>query len=173
MSSTQLTGLGQAIFCFAGGMIRPAREGRRKRPKVENPGHRALASLFDHRNRDDLSRANVMKQAASLKVYHNPVVLPGITINTGSTDFHPIKPMRLVQFDGTAWQPIGDVIEDAFVGTHSERCIQRVLLGVRISETAPRRRRDLDRYRVINSPKPHWRANSALGPGQGCNQAPE
>ena len=68
---------------------------------------------------DDLSRENVMKQAASLKAYHNPVVLPGITINTGSTDFHPIKQMRLVQFDGAAWQPIGDVIEDAFLGTQS------------------------------------------------------
>ena len=55
-----------------------------------------------------------MKQAASLKNYQSPIVLPGIAINTGPTDFRPIEQMRLVQFDGTAWQPIGDVIESAF-----------------------------------------------------------
>ena len=63
---------------------------------------------------DDLSRENIMRQAASLKNYRNGIVLPGIAINTGPADFHPIKQMRLVQFDGNAWQPIGDVIEGAF-----------------------------------------------------------
>jgi branched-chain amino acid transport system substrate-binding protein len=63
---------------------------------------------------DDLSRENIMKQAASLKDYRNPIVLPGIAINTGPADFRPIKQMRLIQFDGNAWQPIGDVIESAF-----------------------------------------------------------
>ena len=63
---------------------------------------------------DDLSRENIMRQAASLKNYLSPILLPGIAINTGPADFHPIKQMRLVQFDGTAWQPIGDVIESAF-----------------------------------------------------------
>jgi len=64
---------------------------------------------------DDLSRDNIMRQAASLKNYRSGIVLPGIAINTGPADFHPIKQMRLVQFDGNAWQPIGDVIESAFV----------------------------------------------------------
>jgi branched-chain amino acid transport system substrate-binding protein len=64
---------------------------------------------------NDLSRENIMRQAASLKDFKSPVVLPGIAINTGPADFHPIKHMRLVQFDGYAWQPIGDVIESAFV----------------------------------------------------------
>jgi branched-chain amino acid transport system substrate-binding protein len=64
---------------------------------------------------DDLSRENIMRQAASLKNYLNPVALPGIAINTSATDFRPIKQMRLVQFDGNVWQPIGDVIESAFV----------------------------------------------------------
>jgi len=64
---------------------------------------------------DDLSRENIMKQAASLKDYRNPILLPGIAINTGPRDFRPIKQMRLVQFDGNAWQPIGDVIDNAFV----------------------------------------------------------
>jgi ABC-type branched-subunit amino acid transport system substrate-binding protein len=63
---------------------------------------------------DDLSHENIMRQAASLKNYQPAIALPGIAINTGPTDFRPIKQMRLVQFDGTAWQPIGDVIESAF-----------------------------------------------------------
>jgi ABC-type branched-subunit amino acid transport system substrate-binding protein len=63
---------------------------------------------------NDLSRENIMRQAASLKNYQSPVALPGIVINTGPADFRPIKQMRLVQFDGYSWQPIGDVIESAF-----------------------------------------------------------
>ena len=66
---------------------------------------------------DDLSRENIMKQAASLKNYQSGIVLPGISINTGPADFRPIEQMRLVQFDGTAWQPIGDVIESAFAAS--------------------------------------------------------
>lgn len=63
----------------------------------------------------DLSRENIMRQAASLKDYQNPLALPGIAINTGPADFRPIEHMRLVQFDGSAWQPIGEVIESAFL----------------------------------------------------------
>jgi branched-chain amino acid transport system substrate-binding protein len=63
---------------------------------------------------DDLSRENIMRQAASLKGYQSSIVLPGIPIDTGPADFRPIEQMRLVQFDGNAWQPIGDVIESAF-----------------------------------------------------------
>lgn len=63
---------------------------------------------------NDLSRENIMRQAASLKNYRSPIILPGIAINTGPADFRPIEQMRLVQFDGNAWQPIGDVIESAF-----------------------------------------------------------
>jgi branched-chain amino acid transport system substrate-binding protein len=66
---------------------------------------------------DDLSRENIMKQAASLKNYQSSIALPGIAINTGPSDFRPIEQMRLVQFDGTVWQPIGDVIESAFAAT--------------------------------------------------------
>ena len=68
---------------------------------------------------DDLSRENIMRQAASLKNYQNPVALPGVVINTGPNDFRPIEQMRLVQFDGNTWQPIGEVIESAFLGTNS------------------------------------------------------
>ena len=62
---------------------------------------------------DDLSRENVMKQAAALKDYQGSVLLPGIKISTGRWNFRPIKHLRLVQFDGRTWQPIGDVLETA------------------------------------------------------------
>ena len=65
---------------------------------------------------DDLSRENVMRQAAALRDFEPSVFLPGIKINTGPENFQPIKQMRLVQFDGRTWQPIGDVIESAFSG---------------------------------------------------------
>jgi branched-chain amino acid transport system substrate-binding protein len=63
---------------------------------------------------DDLSRQNVMRQAAALKNYEVSVLLPGIKINTSPNNYLPIRQMRLVQFDGRTWQPIGDVIETAF-----------------------------------------------------------
>jgi ABC-type branched-subunit amino acid transport system substrate-binding protein len=63
---------------------------------------------------NDLSRDNVMKQAAALEDYQGSILLPGIKINTGRWDFRPIKQLRLVQFDGRSWQPIGDVLETAF-----------------------------------------------------------
>jgi branched-chain amino acid transport system substrate-binding protein len=66
---------------------------------------------------DDLSRENIMKQAAALKDYRSSILLPDITINTGPSDYRPIEQMRLVQFDGNAWQPIGDVVESAFLRT--------------------------------------------------------
>ena len=63
---------------------------------------------------DDLSRENVMQQAAALQDYQPTFLLPDIKISTGRWDFRPIKRMRLVQFDGRTWQPIGDVLDTAF-----------------------------------------------------------
>jgi branched-chain amino acid transport system substrate-binding protein len=63
---------------------------------------------------NDVSRENIMKQAAALKDYQGSILLPGIKINTGPWNFRPIKHLRLVQFDGRTWQPIGDVLETAF-----------------------------------------------------------
>jgi hypothetical protein len=65
---------------------------------------------------DDLSRENVMKQAQSLKDFRSSVTLPGIAITTSPTDFRPVKEMRLVQFDGSTWQPIGQLFDSAFTG---------------------------------------------------------
>jgi ABC-type branched-subunit amino acid transport system substrate-binding protein len=66
---------------------------------------------------NDLSRDNIMRQAAALKDYQGSVLLPGIKISTGPWNFRPIKQLRLVQFDGRTWQPIGDVLETAFAGS--------------------------------------------------------
>ena len=59
---------------------------------------------------DDLSRENVMKQAANLKDFSSEVMLPGIKINTSPDDFFPIEQMQLMKFDGAAWHLFGDVI---------------------------------------------------------------
>ena len=58
----------------------------------------------------DLTRANVMKQAASLKDLSNPMLLPGITINTSATDFFPIEQMRMMRFTGERWELFGPVL---------------------------------------------------------------
>lgn len=65
---------------------------------------------------DELSRANIMRQAASLVNFHSSVLLPRITISTSATEFRPIGQMQLVQFDGRSWVPIGNVLDTAFVG---------------------------------------------------------
>ena len=59
---------------------------------------------------DDLTRENVMKQAANLKNFSSEVLLPGIRINTGPNDFFPIEQMQLMKFNGESWQLFGDVI---------------------------------------------------------------
>ena len=59
---------------------------------------------------DELTRENVMKQAASLKNFSSDVMLPGIKVNTGPDDFFPIEQMQLMRFDGEAWRLFGDVI---------------------------------------------------------------
>jgi branched-chain amino acid transport system substrate-binding protein len=59
---------------------------------------------------DDLTRENVMKQAASLHGVAMPMLLPGITLSTSATDFAPIKQMQLEKFDGTTWKLFGEVI---------------------------------------------------------------
>ena len=58
---------------------------------------------------NDLSRENIMKQAASLDM-PLPLLLPGIRLHTGPHDFSPLKQMRLARFEGQRWVPFGDVI---------------------------------------------------------------
>ncbi len=59
---------------------------------------------------DDLTRENVMKQAASLKDFRTEVLLPGIKINTSPTDFAPISQLQLMKFKGERWELFGDII---------------------------------------------------------------
>jgi len=59
---------------------------------------------------DDLTRANVMKQAASLKGLKLPMLLPGIEINTSATDFYPIEQMQMQKFTGERWELFGPVL---------------------------------------------------------------
>jgi branched-chain amino acid transport system substrate-binding protein len=59
---------------------------------------------------DNLTRENVMKQAASLKDFRTEVMLPGIKINTGPDDFAPISQLQLMRFKGERWNLFGDVI---------------------------------------------------------------
>ena len=58
----------------------------------------------------DLSRANIMKEAANLKDLEIPVLLPGIRVNTSSSNFHPIRAMQLQRWSGKGWVLFGDVI---------------------------------------------------------------
>jgi branched-chain amino acid transport system substrate-binding protein len=59
---------------------------------------------------DDLTRENVMKQAASLKNFAPDMLLPGVTINTSATDFAPIKQLQMERFKGEKWELFGDII---------------------------------------------------------------
>ena len=59
---------------------------------------------------DNLTRENVMKQAANLKDFRTEVLLPGIKINTGPDDFAPISQLQLMRFKGEHWEMFGDII---------------------------------------------------------------
>jgi branched-chain amino acid transport system substrate-binding protein len=58
----------------------------------------------------DFSRANIMKQAANLHDAPDPILLPGIKVNTSPTNFHPIRAMQLQKWTGTTWERFGNVI---------------------------------------------------------------
>ncbi len=59
---------------------------------------------------DDLTRENVMKQAASLKDFEPDTLLPGIKINTAPDNFAPIEQLQMMRFKGRKWELFGDVI---------------------------------------------------------------
>ncbi len=59
---------------------------------------------------DNLTRENLMKQAANIHGLTGPMGLPGITISTSPTDYAPIKQMQLEKFDGNTWELFGEVI---------------------------------------------------------------
>ena len=59
---------------------------------------------------DDLTRANVMKQAASIQNLELGGLLPGIKVNTSATDFAPISQLQLMRFKGEGWELFGEVL---------------------------------------------------------------
>ncbi len=65
---------------------------------------------------DDLTRANVMKQASNLKNFEPAGLLPGIKINTSATDFYPIEQLQMMRFKGESWELFGPVINGEIGG---------------------------------------------------------
>ena len=61
---------------------------------------------------DNLTRENIMRQAASLKNFETDTGLPGIRINTSASDFAPIEQVQLSRFDGKTWVLFGEVMSD-------------------------------------------------------------
>jgi branched-chain amino acid transport system substrate-binding protein len=60
---------------------------------------------------DELMRENLMSQAAThMDDVHVPMLLPGITFDTGPTDYSPVKQMQLRRFDGTRWVGFGGIV---------------------------------------------------------------
>ncbi len=62
---------------------------------------------------DDLTRENVMKQAASLKNVELDLALPGLRINTGPDDYRVNKQLQMQKFNGERWELFGPILEDA------------------------------------------------------------
>jgi branched-chain amino acid transport system substrate-binding protein len=79
---------------------------------THNYGYSVASTLHEVLKRagDNLTRENVMKQAASLKGYEAPLLLPGIKINTSATDFYPIQAVRLARVKGNGFELFGDVM---------------------------------------------------------------
>src|ERR1700742_927181 len=59
---------------------------------------------------DNLTRDNIMKQAASLKEFAPDTLLPGVKINTSATDFYPIEQLQMMRFKGQKWDLFGPII---------------------------------------------------------------
>ena len=59
---------------------------------------------------DELTRDNVMKQAANFQKFKLPLALPGITVNPSPTDYYPIQSVQLARFKGETWELFGNVM---------------------------------------------------------------
>ena len=59
---------------------------------------------------DDLSRENILRQATNLHHLALPMLLPGITVDTGPTDYYPVKQMQLMRWDGRHWVRFGELL---------------------------------------------------------------
>jgi branched-chain amino acid transport system substrate-binding protein len=66
---------------------------------------------------DNLTRENIMKEAANLKNFEIGMFLPGVKANTSPTDFFPIEQMQLMKFKGEKWDLFGPVIDGTLSGS--------------------------------------------------------
>ena len=69
---------------------------------------------------DDLSRENVMKQAASLKGLQLPMLIPGIVVNTSASDYAPLEQMQMMRFSAGRWERFGSVRSGIDAGSVSD-----------------------------------------------------
>lgn len=72
--------------------------------------HAAATAQVIRQAGDDLTRANIMKQAANLKNFENGMLLPGVKLNTSPTDFYPVENKQLMKWNGKSWEMFGDVL---------------------------------------------------------------
>jgi ABC-type branched-subunit amino acid transport system substrate-binding protein len=84
-----------------------------RRPTFVN-GYNAAATMVQVLKQagGDLSRENIMRQAANLRDFELPMLLPGIKVNTSPTDYYPVQQLQLMRFDGTRWVRFGDLVYD-------------------------------------------------------------
>jgi len=61
---------------------------------------------------DDISRENIMRQAANLRDVRLDLLLPGLAINTSRTDYRIVKEFRMMRFTGERWEPFGPIVAD-------------------------------------------------------------
>jgi branched-chain amino acid transport system substrate-binding protein len=81
----------------------------------ENAYGYAVANLMVHvlkQAGNDLTRANIMKQAANVKGLQLPMVQAGIKVNTSPTDFYPIQSVKMQRFKGETWDLFGDIMSN-------------------------------------------------------------
>ena len=78
-------------------------------------GYNAAQALVEvlRQCKDDLTRANIMRQAEALNQVHLDILLPDVTLNTAPDDQYPIEQMQLQKFDGQNWVRFGPAIEGA------------------------------------------------------------
>ncbi|WP_441233608.1 ABC transporter substrate-binding protein [Bradyrhizobium sp. 930_D9_N1_4] len=62
--------------------------------------------------KDDFSRDNILKQATSLKDVKLPLLLPGMSVSTGTDDYLPFQQLQLRRFNGKSWVGFGDILDD-------------------------------------------------------------
>ena len=86
----------------------------------------------------ELTRENVMKQAANLKGLRLGMLLPGIVINTSATDYAPLEQMQMMRFSGERWEPFGPVLTGYDPGAVSEGLKAIFRYGSATRETADR-----------------------------------